>query len=651
MQKILFFLILATGISVPSFCQEFSHEFGQISKDELQLKRYEKDTSAEAVVIYDIGQTSFAQVENTFDLIFERRTKIKIFTKAGMKWANIYIPYYEADNGKIAEIKGNTYNLENGEIKTIPLTNVNSFTELESKNRANKRIAMPEVKEGSVIELSYIIRMPYKFNLNSWEFQQYIPVIYSEYTVKMVPFYEYVSILKGTNKVDEYKSYEEKAAPNRLYTNTHDMVYFYAMNNIPAFKDESYITSVNDCKIRLDFQLAVIHYDYKPPSEIMSTWPKLCQDMLDEEKFGEYLNDCRKAGKKIIDDLKLVDKPKIDKAKIIFNYVKNNYNWSNNYGIYPIKNCKEFLLDKTGNCTNINLFLTGLLNDADIEAYPVLLSTRDHGKITIKYPFLDYFNYTSVFAKIDSSMVILDATEPFTTFNQIPTRCLNDYGLLMKKSKEDTWLQIRSNLISVKKYEFNLQPTAGKDSIFNVCKFTTTGYEATIYRKKYTTSYENLKKELISNNSETDDTLKSSRLNSYEQPFEIRFKEKVRLETIDNKLIVTPFCNKTISSNPLKMKNRTYPVDMTYKQASEYKSIIRIPEGYKLFSVPADTAINNKLITINYKVYAPNNGVVMIVGNYEFKKDVYEVPEYTDLKSSFNIIVNKFNEKLVLEKE
>ena len=36
-----------------------------------------KDTTAEAVVIYDIGESSFVETEKSFDVIFERKMKHK----------------------------------------------------------------------------------------------------------------------------------------------------------------------------------------------------------------------------------------------------------------------------------------------------------------------------------------------------------------------------------------------------------------------------------------------------------------------------------------------------------------------------------------------------------------------------------------------
>ena len=53
--------------------QGYSHEFGKVSKEELELKRYEKDTTAEAVVIYDIGKSYFLTNIKGFDLYYERK--------------------------------------------------------------------------------------------------------------------------------------------------------------------------------------------------------------------------------------------------------------------------------------------------------------------------------------------------------------------------------------------------------------------------------------------------------------------------------------------------------------------------------------------------------------------------------------------------
>ena len=110
------------------------------------------------------------------------------------------------------------------------------------------------------------------------------------------------------------------------------------------------------------------------------------------------------------------------------------------------------------------------------------------------------------------------------------------------------------------------------------------------------------------------------------------------------------FCNTTITENPLKQNFRTYPVDMVYRKANIFQSTILIPKGYKLLTKPENLNIRNDLVKIVYAIDVLNNDKINVIGVYEFKKDVYGISDYFDLKNYFNKIVDKFNEKLVFVK-
>ena len=74
------------------------------------LKRYPKDTTTEAAVLYEAGRSYFEDNANyQFDLYFECKTRIKVFSKAGLKWAQMSIQFTIEDN--ISDISGYTYNL------------------------------------------------------------------------------------------------------------------------------------------------------------------------------------------------------------------------------------------------------------------------------------------------------------------------------------------------------------------------------------------------------------------------------------------------------------------------------------------------------------------------------------------------------------
>ena len=46
------------------------------------------------------------------------------------------------------------------------------------------KVTMPNVKVGSVIEITYKVRSDFIFNFQDWEFQSTIPTVWSEYQRK-----------------------------------------------------------------------------------------------------------------------------------------------------------------------------------------------------------------------------------------------------------------------------------------------------------------------------------------------------------------------------------------------------------------------------------------------------------------------------------
>jgi len=648
------FLCLIVYLSI---AQQFTHEFGKYSAEEFTMQNYSKDPTADAVVIYDIGKSYFTYSDDGFHLIKERRQKIKIFNQSGLKWAQIEIPFYEENDGfeNIYELSGNTYNWENGVIRTTPLDPKKSYIEKIDNHWNLKKFAMPDVKVGSVFEIEYKIETPYKFNLE-WKFQSEIPVIYSEYIAHMIPFYEYSFVLQGASKFDDFKKYIDASRPEQHLgsINFQDMDYDYVMKDVPAFKDETFITSIEDYIMKLDFQLSTVHTYYGSTEEIMTTWPKMILKLQELDFFGKYLKDCQKKAKDITDTMNLNSGTMMEKAEIIDKFVKSNFNWNKNNDNFASKSAKDFVKSKIGNSADVNLFLTGMLNSAGFEAYPVILSTRSHGKLKVDFPFDHFFNYVIAAVKIDGNYILMDATEPMCKFAEIPPRCLNDKGLLINKIKEKeldkvVWLNLKSSKNSVINYSIDLKPVIDRDSIYGDFKIISDGYDALTLRKEYMDNPKKVKDEL--NLGElVIDSLYENNLKLIENTFDLTFKANTNIEIIDGKILISPFSNMAINDNPLKQIFRSYPIDMTYKQEKRFTSTIRIPEGYKLLSKPKDLKIDNEDINIQYSSELTADNLFKVSGSYEFKKDVYEVFNYIDLKGYFNKIIDKFNEKIILVK-
>ncbi len=650
MKRSLLFPLLAFFFILPTHAQNYFDDFGKINLNELQMTTYNRDNLAEAVVLYDIGKTLFTTGDLGVRFLFERITRIKILSKAGLKYAEIEIPYYIDKDGieKISDIQGITYNLEGNTAKTSRLDPNQVYDEKINENWSQKKFALPDVKEGSVIEYRYSIESPFLFNLRDWKFQSTIPVVYSEYTARMIPFYEYTYILQGASKFDVYKNVPGNFKNHYATVDYYDNIYTFGMKNLPAFRDEDFITSINDYIVKMDFQLSMIRYPGGSTREIITTWPLLIQSLLKLNEFGLYMKAVTKSSDELLGTLALDSKSNEDKTKMIVSYVKSNFNWDGYSSKYANKSTKEFLKTKTGNSANINLFLASMLSEAGIESYPVLLSTRDHGKIPVDYPFEQFLNYVIVLAKIDNKQILLDATEPLSPFGMLPARCINEKGLIVHREKTE-WIQLADNGISEEADSVFITFNETLDSAFADIHVQSLGHKALELRRSYHNDADNLKEYCIKDEIELRSDIAVKNEKSIENPFIFDYKVKTGVEMVGDKLLVTAFPGLTPSQNPLRVGFRSYPVDMVYPNTNSFTAVIDIPKGYRYAENKKDVSIDNPLMNIRYHIDNTTDKL-KITGNYTFKKPVYLPHEYYDLKSYYTTIIETFNNKIVLVK-
>ncbi len=649
---VVFILFLSTAYS-----QNYSREFGAISKEEIELKEYAKDKNAEALVLYDFGTSYFTRISDEFKVIFERTTRIKILSEAGIQWSNVEIPFYLDNDGceKVYDIEAFAYNFENGEIRKTPLDLSNTYEEKINNNWTFKKFAIPNVKEGTIIEYKYSIISPYKFNLQDWNFQMKIPVVYSEYLVKMIPFYEYSYILQGAKKFDVYESYKDDTAAGQYgvskpYADNsyYFQIYKFGMKDVPAFKDEEFITSINDYIIKLDFQLSAIHNPDGSKRTIITTWDELAKELSKNQDFGRYVKISENIASNLLNSDSIALKSEQEKFNYAIEYVKSNYNWNKINTKFASKTPRKLVEEKSGNSADINLFAIGLLNSVGIKAYPVVISTRDHGKIKYDYPFDHFFNYVIILAEVNGGILLSDATEISSLNTRIPKRCINDKGLIINKNKAE-WIGLECLFMS--SITTNTQMNIDDNGMIaaNIIKQVTDN-DALDYRNNYTDNIEIVKQHLVSNNYLLiDSTISIQNQFDNSKPYKLKYSLTTKSEIINNKMYISPFLNVFTFHNPLKQKERIYPIDMIYPQKKMYGSTIQIPDGYQIDFVPEGLKINTDLFELNYTVSVYDK-LIQVLFDYSFKETVYQPTDYLLIKDFFDKIAKKINEKIVVKK-
>jgi hypothetical protein len=662
--KNLVILIALLCISGFSYSQLYPGNKNVISQEELDLKFYDKDKDAEALILFDIGESVFFEAKIGYDIRFTRTKRIKIFKNAGIEYAEITIPFYTDGIGqteKIVSINAVTVNVENNQPVRKNLDPSTIYEVTINERWKAKRFTFPDVKEGSIIEYSYVLETPFHFNLPDWEFQDLIPTAYSEYTLKIIPFYEYSFIAKNLTKFDHQKSYP--SAEKRTFGSVNmvhgknygsgfefnDMIHVYVMKDVPAFKDESYISSVDDYLMKIDFQLSKFNRPDGTSQEVITTWPKLIDGLLLADNFGKYMG---KVGAQAKKDLKLLQLEGLSseaKCERIIEHVRSNYSWNGMYGKYAVKTPKEFFTQKTGNASNINLYLCSLLSEAGIDAKPIILSTRDNGKIYIDYPFEHFFNYVIVLINADNKMFLTDGTSSFLAYNRIPLRCMNDMGLVVEKKKVN-WIDLSSKNPSID----NKQISMVIDSDLKMADALVTNqlseYESYLIKNAYENDTSEFKDFLHKKGFSNIHELQLLNFENNSSPYQVTFKADLPIEHFDDKLIISPFLGFPEKENKLKQAVRTYPVDFIYPKKEEYNSIIRIPDGYRLFSLPEKVYFKNDLIEISAE-YIQKGETVDVKAYYYRKKGVYLPGEYKQIKFYMDVLAKMFGEQLVFVRD
>ncbi|RAJ17129.1 DUF3857 domain-containing protein [Olleya aquimaris] len=649
--KKLLFLLLFSNITISQ--NTFNTENFSVSNSDIELNTFKQDTTANALVIYEFGNAEIDK--KRFNLIFNYQKKVKILNRNGFDKANVSIYLYNSGKNKekIKNLVATTTNLENG---TLRRTNLDASQVFEEKVNANYTIykfTLPDIKEGSVITYSYTLESPFIYKFQPWYFQEDIPKLYSEYNTSIPGNYNYNIKLVGELPLKANSSQIQKRCIERSNGATADCtVSKYSMENIPAFIEEEYMTAAKNYLSRIEYELKIIKGFDGSVKNITKSWESADVELKYDDNFGKQLKK-EKLVKNLIDKESLsLFTNDLDKAKYIFDFVKNNYTWNKYYRIFKDVSLKDIIEEKSGNVAEINLLLYNLLKKHNIKVYPILISTRDNGFVTKLYPVISEFNYIILRAEINGESYFLDATNPSLVFGQIPFECLNEYGREINFEDGSRWVDI--NLDSYTSSQYNVNININDDNTFSgTVTIIKIGYKALETKKRYRkneTDYLKYYKNTYPDCSFED--LKIEQDDSNNSTFTETFSISAPLTTIGDKIYLDPFIFKFLSKNPLQLNTRTYPVDFGYKDLLIYNIKINTNNKYKILDLPEDKSIqlvgNSGLLVFKNK---KEDNLAELYFRTNFKNSIYPTSYYTELKSFFkNMVDIQNNSVFVLQK-
>ena len=672
-QKSIFFIFISIITVNSSFAlQDF--KFGKVPKELLNQQEHPKEKDASAAVIYQNTKTSYNYNDDSgWSVVREVTQRIKIYDKDGLSWANSGFFLYKGgeEDERYSGVKGITSNIENGKTVQSKLNKSGVFKEKHNKFWDQVKFTLPNVKEGSVIDLQYKVSSPYATYLDEFKFQYSIPVDYAKVSLNIPEFFIFKRYSKGyfplslteTSKNRSVKiSWRESSSgtlggvQGKLRSESWDFKetgYTIEAKDVPSMKSEQYTNNINNYRSAIKFELTAtksIRGEYKTYS---NNWGNVAKRIYDLESFGAEI----KKTSYFTDDLKNVlssAKSENDKIGLIYSFVKSRMNWNRLNGYTTDNGVRKAYKEKSGNVADINLMLTSMLQYAGLDAYPILVSTKSHG-IPL-FPTRLGFNYVISGVYVGENLVLLDATEKFSLPNILPVRAMNWEGRLIRKDGSSIPVSLISPQKTKERYLVNAS-ISEDGSIKGKISMQCTDQMAMYFRKEIVqldedAYLENLEKKLDGIEISDYEIKNTNQINKPIQE-QYNFYKDNAIEIINDKIYIDPLLMFTMDESPFKIEKREFPVDFSYPYQQQYMITFKIPDGYQLTSLPEKMQLGlpDNIGIYKYRVVQnASQNQIQVICSRDVNATLVSPVYYEALKEYYEKMVNKESEKVVLSK-
>ncbi len=666
-----------TALTVLFFITQISlgqnFKFGKVSKEELQEKSHQIEPDANAAILYREVITKFIYTEQEGFIVnndvFER---IKIYKKEGFEWATKELDRYQGRNNNresIDGLKGVTYYLsESGKIQEVKLKKNGIFEERASKFKEVTKFTMPDLKEGCILEYKYTLKSPFVSNIETYRFQESIPINKLDFKFAAPEFYNYKTHVKGwvpfkidtdTKERSIPLSHENKtfAFGNResrgdlQYLKYRENSHSVNLNNMPSITEETFVGNIDNYSSSLKMELSYTKFPNSLIKYYAETWEDVSKSIYLLESFGGQLKKTNYFDDELDALLAGISNPK-EKMIRVFEFVKKRMTWNEYNGYSKDLGVRSAYKEGKGNAGDINLMLTAMFRYAGLNASPILVSTKRHG-IPL-YPTREGFNYVIAGVEVQDDVLLFDATNKDGEINILETKLLNWRGRIIRKEGSSAWVDlvpkkhaVQNTLLSVN----ILEDYTVKGSSQN--RFT--GHYSMEKRDKYLNTNEDSKRKILEKNKgETEvSNIEFENLTTLNKPIKLSydFENFDAVEEIEEKLYFSPLLFLAIAENPFKSDERNYPIDYKYSQKDRYLVTINIPEGYVVESIPESTSFGLEQGMGSFKYSISNNGnKIQLSVEMSINEAVIPANAYGGLKKYYQLLIDKENEKVVLSK-
>ena len=372
MKRICFFAALLCAGFLPVAAQSVpvNPKPGSVSEAEVAMTVYERDTTAAALALVDkteiILQTSDVLEMKKETLVYER---IKILKEDGKSWADYKIPYLKDEF--VTGIKVTTYNMENGKVTKTTLDKKSIFREKVTDKVSTCSFSAPDVRVGSVIEVSYKMESDRYWDIPESVMQRTIPVNMATTEITYPDFLTMSRMTRGYILPAYQQTSSPKTLRNNVLSSCLMITDHYSMLDVPAVPRESFSMSPSLYRSTVSYEVAGVTI----PGQLYRSYSLKWEDVDKQVLESPISTQCYVKGK-------FLDPFKSQQAIAeVRNAVLAAVKWDKRSTLVP-ENVRSVLKAGTGSSASINAVVASVLNEMGYKAHPMLLCCRSHGLLS-----------------------------------------------------------------------------------------------------------------------------------------------------------------------------------------------------------------------------------------------------------------------------
>ena len=629
-----------------------SVKFGKVEKVDFADSYYEKDSSANAVVIYKKRDTHFQYDDMTgWKLVTEIHERIRFYNADGFKHATKKVRFYNGGENESVNIKGYTYNIENENIVKTKLDKKEIFLEKASENWTIKSFTMPNIKDGSIVEWRISISSPYTTYIDDVICQYDIPIKYLECKVQIPEYYVFNFYPSRYYPLKIKKSSAQKRYQTQSGSvGVTEKAYSLKQEFIPALVEEKYVNNINNYRAKIKFEIAAFNPRNGPSKLYNTSWERVTKTIYQNTNFGGELKKSNHF-KEDLANIKSNSSNQNEEIVNIFEFVKNKIKWNKSNGKYTSADgIKSAYKNGIGNVADINLTLVAMLKEAGVNAHPILVSTRSHG-IPL-FPTKKGFNSVIAGVEQNGEVILMDASAKYSSLNVLPRKDLNWEGRLVRDDGTSTKVSLYPKVYNLKNVKLNAKINT-EGTVEGLMITTYNGLNALEYRTVASNQKEEDIIALLESNYR-DIEIEKFRISNKEKcskPLSemLQFTQDNGADIIGDKIYISPLLFLTVNENPFKLKERLYPIDYASPWSNKTNISLEIPEGYILQSKPEDLALTlpDQMGTYILKTEFKNNKI-LVTSQTNLNIPVISSIHYSSIKELYKKAIENQLEKIVL---